>query len=518
MIVLKQKILCVIFLVIPLCCISQNAQELLCKIIDTKSGEPVMFASVAVKDENVGVISDDNGSFRLPITYKSDRKIIIISCIGYRTLEVNVNTLSSRNLNILKLEPQIESLAVVTIIAEKDPKRAKADYIPVRDIVRNAIQNIPLNYPTNPHSYIGYYREYQVLNNRYFNLNEGILEEFDAGFQTNKIFYKDNQAALYSFKQNTEFPQDTVLLKSYDNKNLKFMELATITGFGGNELSILNMHNAIRNYEKKSFSFVNVFKEDFLYNHVFRLANKTYLNNQPIYEIKFYATEEVVGSKNAASGVIYIAYDTFAIHKIEYNGYELKNENPFYSTTVEYVPRQGKMYLNYVSFYNSFKAKSDNGFRVNTVEFDTAQNAFLITLSNDIDKKTVTKKNRFKFEYNNERLKISKVDLISNRKLKVTLDEDLSTNEIEDFKSMKGIDYKLRKISDLAGRQLNQLSFIDADQFREYFVQEVFKNKELPNDLIFVNKIMSLRRSKINENSLDLDKYWINSPLNSTKN
>lgn len=514
----KEKIILIAFILFPLFCISQNGKELLCKIIDTETGEPVMFASVAVKNQNVGVISDDDGNFRLPITYKSDNTIIILSCIGYKTLEIDVNTLSGNNLNILKLYPQIESLAVVTIIAEKDPKRAREDYIPVRDIVRNAIQNIPLNYPTNPHSYIGYYREYQVLNNRYFNLNEGIMEEFDAGFQTNKIFYKDNQAALYSFKKNNEFPQDTVLSNSYDNKNLKFIEQATLTGFGGNELSILNMHNPIRNYEKKSFSFVNVFKEDFLYNHEFRLTNKTYLNNQPIYEIKFYAIEETTGEKNSATGVIYIAYDTFAIHKIEYNGYELNNEKPFYSSTVEYMPRDGKMYLNYVSFYNSFKAKSVNSFKVSTVTFDTAENAFFVTFSNEIDKRTITKKKRFKFEYNDERLKISKVDLISSKKLKVTLGEDLSSDEIEDFKSMKGIDFKIKNVADVAGRKLNQLSFIDADQFREYFVQEVFKNKELPNNMIFVNKIMSLRKSKINSNVLDLDKYWVNSPLKSTKN
>ena len=161
-----------------------------------------MFASSAVKNQNVGVISDDTGSFRLPIAYKSDKIVIIISCIGYRTAEVDVSSLSPNNLYILKINSQVESLETITIIAKKDPKRAKADYIPVREIVKNALVKIPLNYPTNPHSYIGCYRGYQVLNKRYFNLNEGIMEEFDAGFQTNKIFYKDNQAALYSFKQN----------------------------------------------------------------------------------------------------------------------------------------------------------------------------------------------------------------------------------------------------------------------------------------------------------------------------
>ena len=515
---MKQKILYIAFILFPLFCISQNTQELICKIIDTKTGEPVVFASVAVKNQNVGVISDDDGSFRLPITYKNDNTIIIISCIGYETIEVKVNALANGQLYILKLKPKIESLEAITITAKKDPKRVKADYIPARDIVQKALMNISLNYPTNPHSYIGYYREYQVLNKRYFNLNEGIMEEFDAGFKTNKIFYKDNQAALYSFKQNEKFPQDSALAKSYDNKNLKFIEQATITGFGGNELSILNLHNVIRYNDKKSFSFIDVFKEDFIYNHIFRLTDKTYLNDEPIYVIKFYALEEVAGTKNTADGVIYISYNDFAIHKLEYNGYYINDPKPFYSLTVEYAPRGDKMYLNYVSFYNTFKAKSGDAFKINTVEFDDNDNAFLVNFSNDIDESTIVKKRRFKFEYNQDRLKIAKVDLISKRQLKITIADKLTDDEIEDFKSLKGIEYKIKNVADLAGRQLNELSFIDTDQFREYFVQEVFKNKELPDNLIFVNKIMSLRKSKINTNAIDIDKYWINSPLKETKN
>ena len=110
------------------------------------------------------------------------------------------------------------------------------------------------------------------------------------------------------------------------------------------------------------------------------------------------------------------------------------------------------------------------------------------------------------------------MDLLSKRILKITIGETIGADEIEDFKSLKGIDYKIRNVADVAGRQLNELSFIDADQFREYFVQEVFRNKALPDNLIFVNKIMSLTKSKINTNALDIDKYWVNSPLKETKN
>jgi hypothetical protein len=123
---LKFRILCIAFIVVPLFCVSQNTQELLCRIIDTKTSEPVVFASVAIKNQNVGVISDDTGSFRLPITYRSDKIIIIISCIGYKTVEVDVSSLSSNNLNILKVNPQVESLETITIIAKKDPNRVNS--------------------------------------------------------------------------------------------------------------------------------------------------------------------------------------------------------------------------------------------------------------------------------------------------------------------------------------------------------------------------------------------------------
>ena len=59
------------------------------------------------------------------------------------------------------------------------------------------------------------------------------------------------------------------------------------------------------------------FKEDFIYDHTFRLTDKTYLNDQPICVIKFYALEEVASTKNTADGVIYISYNDFAIHKLE---------------------------------------------------------------------------------------------------------------------------------------------------------------------------------------------------------
>ncbi len=343
------------------------------------------------------------------------------------------------------------------------------------------------------------------------------MEEFDAGFQTNKIFYKDNQAALYSFEQNDKFPKDPLLTQAYDNSSKKFMEAATLSGFGGNELSILNIHNAIRHYEKKSFSFADVFKEDFIVNHTFLVTDKMYLDDQPIYRITFFANEDITGVKNSADGVIYVGYDTYAIHKLEYNGYQFDDPKPFYSVTVEYKPIGDKMYLNYISFFNEFKVKSAKSFKIESIEYDPPTNAFIVKFNNPVDEKTTTKKRRFKFEYYDERLDIESVRLMTPQRLQIVIADRFGEEDLAQFKTMTGIEYKIRGVKDLAGRKLDELVFLDVDQYREFFVQQVFTDKNLPEDLKFVNKAEMLKDAYINEERIEEDTYWINSPLKTIK-
>ena len=95
-----------------------------------------------------------------------------------------------------------------------------------------------------------------------------------------------NESAILSYKENTEFPRDSSLLVAYDGSS-KYIENTTLSGQGGNELGILNIHNPIRNFEHLSFSFVYVFKRKFLENHEFETLRKVYLNDDVIYEISF---------------------------------------------------------------------------------------------------------------------------------------------------------------------------------------------------------------------------------------
>lgn len=496
---------------------AQKEKEITGQIIDEITQEGIVFATLKIKGQNNGVVADEKGYFRLPYKYKTTNNVLVISSIGYRSLEIPINTLKDNMLNVLGLESKTESLDGVVIQGTK--KKIK-NYIPPRLIVDKAIKSIPSNYPQTSHSYIAYYRDYQLLKNKYFNLNESIMEVFDAGFHTNALLYKDNQTALFNFKANLDFPKDSILASAYSEDGSKFIEGATIDAIGGNELSILNVHNAIRNYAKKSFSFVNVFKDNFVSNHEFRLEKKVYLDDIPLYQIKFFAKEDVTGVKNSADGVIYIDYNTYAIHKLEYYGYKANDLIPFYSVKIEYKPLGNKMYLNYISFNNRFDVRSEDDFKVNDVTFDKTDNSFYITFNNKINLNTIKNKKNFRFIYKRKKLKISKIIPTSDKVLKITLIKGtLPSGDVFNKESMKDLVYKIKRVEDAVGRKLGKVTKTQANQFREIFVQEVFENREKPSweDIIFVNKNDILLKSMINENNESLNKYWVNSPLKKTK-
>lgn len=62
-----------IFLLTLLCFKVNAQQETLGRVIDTKTKEPIVFATIRIKNTNLGVIADEEGYFRLPYKYKQRR-------------------------------------------------------------------------------------------------------------------------------------------------------------------------------------------------------------------------------------------------------------------------------------------------------------------------------------------------------------------------------------------------------------------------------------------------------------
>ena len=267
--------------------------------------------------------------------------------------------LSSNDINILYLKPGVVSLSEAVVSAKK--KREPS----AKRIVRRAIENIANNYPTHNFSAIGYYRDYQIREDNYVNLNEAILEVLDEGFNSNDD--AESKVRIYNYLPNTSFEEDEESRLAYDYKNQKkVIENAYLQSYGGNEFTILRIHDALRNYKINSYDFVNVMERDFIRNHYFKKENSIRQDGEELFVISFRQSIQL----NWVVGKVYIPKTDYTIHKMECTLYDHKrklakgqmnkhgtNFEVIFEVITEYKRKQGKMFPNYISFFNTFKAQ-----------------------------------------------------------------------------------------------------------------------------------------------------------------
>ncbi|SHG45314.1 peptidase associated/transthyretin-like domain-containing protein [Winogradskyella jejuensis] len=531
---MKRKLLFVLCLILTLSNVFSQ-EELKIQLSNSETNEPVSYATVRFKGSSRGLIADYYGQFRIPYKDLDSVPNLLISSLGFKSIEINPKELKSEVISIVKMVPQIETLETIILNASNNDKKNASELSSIvkngkkmlaKEIVVKAIKLIPKNLSNNHHSTVGYYRDYQIVNNEYYNLNEAILEQFDKGITSHKTLERYNQGAFYSFKQNRNFQIDTVLAKAY-NEASKFIENATIEAFGGNELTILNIHNPIRNYNRKSFSYVYQLNEDFVVNHVFNKKDIQFIDDEPIVNISFTTRKrkmkkhfnhiqdnaaQKISNLHDVDGIISISLLDFSIHDFSYTMYDSNKLNPLFNVKIEYRRYEDKMYLNYITFNNRFIIEEGQDvFREISAFYDKELNAFEVKFNNEIDKSTIKTKN-FKVRYKGRQAFIKDVEIVSSRVVRINIAEfdDLLTNVYPN--DMADIDFRIRKIKDVNGAKIYKRRRVVAYQFREFFVQEVFHDKKLNKNLSFISKVRPLFKAPLNK-ELDVGSYIINSPL-----
>ena len=121
-----KNLLLPIFILFTVCVVSQTKVG---GVVVDESGEPVAFANVLFKDSTDGTITDDNGRFYMETdeTYAT----LVVSFIGYETLEIPLPGKVNYNMNITLYEGS-EQLKEVVIYAGKQSKKNN----PAIDILR----------------------------------------------------------------------------------------------------------------------------------------------------------------------------------------------------------------------------------------------------------------------------------------------------------------------------------------------------------------------------------------------
>jgi hypothetical protein len=483
------------------------------KVINSKTSEPVSFATVHLKNSQIGVYTNAEGDFRILNNSGFQSDSLIVTCIGFHRLSVAFSDLKT-GMNILKLVPKIYAFNEVRVTARK--KRLNPEII-----IARALRNIKKNNPTVPFSYVSYYRDYQKDSSNYLNLNEGIIQTLDKGFAYSS---DSNKYRLLDFKKNMDFSRKNITpyydLPETDHSDMWFKRIphAIVGDQHGNEFFILLAHDPFRNYNKRSFSYVHTLTLDFLRNHWFSTPVGVYEGSILLYKIDFFAKRKV--TEDTYQGAIFIQPDDYSIHKLEYFGSYLdseKKKKDIFNVEIEYGHEptvSSSMYLKYISFNNTFivQDSSDNDFfKVVKIEWWVSQwlpleypTTFLVEFNRNIDPVSGKRMENYDLSIGKRKAKITHIK-VDGHNLFITFRNDhFKKNE----RDSTFINYK--NLKDINGNILGKRRDLELRQFRELFVQEYNKPLEFQNNCFIQYVPLEQNCISVSDNS---GRFWMNTPL-----
>ena len=238
------------------------------------------------------------------------------------------------------------------------------------------------------------------------------------------------------------------------------------------------------------------------------------MDDEPIYRIKFKLNQRSTKPGYNAIGSLFISKEDFGIHRLNYKLYDTGSKKLLYRIKMEYKKQAGHYYLNYITFNNYFKVKSKDYFKVEKINYDLESSCFYFYFNETIASAAVKSPDKYiKLFIDKKEIKILAIQLIEPKVLKIKISSNI---EIDKSIFNKEITYDIKHLKDVHGRIINKPEEVLADQFREFFVQEVFPNKTIEMDKEFVKKNAPLNRSR--SHALDgKDVYWINTPLKANK-
>jgi hypothetical protein len=179
------------------------------KVVDSRNGKPIIFASIFLTGTNIGTVSNSEGEFIIKVPMFLETKTIGFSSIGYKNLELSVTEFETEG-NQIELEPNPIPIEEVTIINQD-----------ARDLLRMALQNIPENFSNDPVMMTSFYRETVKQNRNYVSVSEAVLDGYKASY-TN-LGDLDRVKIFKGRKSQDVMKMDTVLFKLQGGPQTMFM-------------------------------------------------------------------------------------------------------------------------------------------------------------------------------------------------------------------------------------------------------------------------------------------------------
>jgi hypothetical protein len=169
------------------------------RIVDKKTGKPVVYADIIISGTNIGTVANIDGEFTLKIPWTDTVVSVIVSSVGYHNKVIRIGKLKITD-NLIKLDPAIIALAEIYI----QPNDA-------RDLIISALNNIRDNYSNKPSMVTAFYRESIRRKRKYVTVAEAVLDAYKASYT--KPMDRDRIKILKARKSTDFQKKDTLVLK-----------------------------------------------------------------------------------------------------------------------------------------------------------------------------------------------------------------------------------------------------------------------------------------------------------------
>jgi len=276
----------------------QNLIVIKGKVIDAESRAPLVFATVAVKESNVAIVTNIDGEFTLKVGDLTTSKTLEVSFVGYKNKTIPLSELKDNgSKNVIALESAPIPIKEI-IVKPLDPV----------SIMEKVISNLNKNYETVPNLMTAFYRETIRKNRTYVSIGEAAVEIFKAPYNSDLRF---DGARIYKGRKNTDVEKmDTVLFK-----------------LQGGPVSVLELDLA-KNTE-------SVLTREAMQNYNYTLSGVVEIDGKPHYVIEFVQKPSV--EMPLFMGSFYVEMDSYAISEAEF-GFNLTNKEAAQSIFIKKKP------------------------------------------------------------------------------------------------------------------------------------------------------------------------------------
>ncbi len=248
------------------------------RILDKETGEPIPFATLIMKKEEIYRVADENGYYELPVKKATLEKASVdISSLGFHTKTILLKNLKKDTF----LKPKFEELDEVVITGFLSPKT----------VLEKAILNKSSNHPVEPFNFHRYAKIINNVNDSNVLDLELITKDYDEGYLSPYRITNEVKQVKWNTNNHLEKKWDTYSIIPYRQNSIRYSNI---------------LHK--RKFKKFDLKFVksNEIEDNGLYVIAFETERNKWNYTNRGYPTKY-------------SGRVYINRENFAIIKVVEN-------------------------------------------------------------------------------------------------------------------------------------------------------------------------------------------------------